>query len=80
MKTFVVMIGLLLIGSRGLAQQPPVDKLTQCLAMVELVVKDRANAQMEAAYFATRTKALMEENEALKAKVKELEPKKEPKK
>lgn len=56
------------------AEEPaPVDRTTQCLAFVELVVKDRANAQTEASYFAARTKALTEENETLKQKVRALE-------
>lgn len=59
--------------------QPPVNPLTQCHAYVELVVKDRANAQTEASYFATRAHELEEQNKALAEKVKELEGKAEKK-
>lgn len=77
MKTLLLTIGLLLMGSgMALAQQPPVDPVSYAKALHEMCVKDRANAQHEAAYFAARTKALTEENEALKAQVKDLEPKK----
>jgi RNAse (barnase) inhibitor barstar len=52
-----------------------VDPLTQCRAYIELVAKDRANAQTEAAYFAARVQVLQEANKALEAKVQKLEAK-----
>lgn len=82
------MIGIGLLGMLGVlvltvsvslvlaVEQAPVDPASYAKALHEMCVKDRANAQHEAAYFAARTKALTEENEQLKAKVKELEPKK----
>jgi Skp family chaperone for outer membrane proteins len=67
-----------LVAARLEAQEPvPVDPLTQCRAYLELVVKDRANAQTEAAYFAARARELQEANKALEAKVKALEAKPE---
>lgn len=59
----------------------PVDPMMQCRAMLELVVKDRANAQIEAAYFAARTNALeaevkdLQKQVAAQTKTKEQQPK-----
>jgi Skp family chaperone for outer membrane proteins len=73
----LLLVGMLL-AARLEAQEPaPVDPVTQCRAYLELVVKDRANAQTEAAYFAARVQALQEANKALEEKVKKLEAKPE---
>jgi hypothetical protein len=66
------------LTGRGLYAQEPapaVDPVTQCRAYIELVAKDRANAQTEASYFAARVQALQEANTALEEKVKKLEAK-----
>lgn len=58
----------------GATESPvPVNPVLQCRARLELVSKDRDNAQTEAAYFATRTHELTEQNQALAKQVQALE-------
>jgi phage-related baseplate assembly protein len=71
--TILLLVGMLVVARLEAQEAPPVDPLTQCRAYLELLVKDRANAQTEAAYFAARVQALLEANRVLEAKVKKLE-------
>lgn len=70
----ILLFGLGISFGQEIGKLPaPVDPVTQCQAFVELVIKDRAHAQTEAAYFAVRTQDLQAQVKALEAKVKELE-------
>ena len=66
LTTVVVGIGMLVRNGLAAGQPVAVDPLTQCRAYLELVIKDRANAQAEAAYFAARVHQLEAEVKALK--------------